>query len=151
MWNKTPEKEQPPQRPAAQPRPVAAEPVRPISTPPPPAPAAVIGKTMVIKGEVHGQEDLVIDGEVEGKVETNSRLTIGTGGKINANLKAKEVIVHGSVRGNVEAADKIQIRAGASIVGDIKTAGIVIDDGAYFKGGIDIIRPEAGRKAAAAS
>jgi cytoskeletal protein CcmA (bactofilin family) len=150
MWNKTtPEKEQPPQRPVAQPRPVAAEPVRPISTPP--APAAVIGKTMVIKGEVRSQEDLVIEGEVEGKVELNSRLTIGPGGKINANLKAKEVIVHGSVHGNVEAADKIQIRAGASIVGDIKTAGIVIDDGAYFKGGIDIIRPEAGRKAATAS
>ncbi|MGH9663279.1 MAG: bactofilin family protein, partial [Bryobacteraceae bacterium] len=93
-----------------QPRAVAAEPVRPISTPPPPpAQAAVIGKTMIIKGEVHSQEDLVIDGEVEGKVELNSRLTIGQGGKVNANLKAREVIVHGSVRGNVEAADKIQI------------------------------------------
>ncbi|MGH7247342.1 MAG: bactofilin family protein, partial [Pseudomonadota bacterium] len=72
-------------------------------------------------------------------------------GKINSAIKATEVIVHGSVRGNVDAKDKIAIKAGASIVGDIKTAGIVIDDGAYFKGGIDILRPEAGRSKAAAS
>jgi len=154
MWNKSQEKEQPMQKPNVQPRPAApAEPLlRPITQPSSStSPGAMIGKSMVIKGEIHSQEDLVIDGEVEGKVELLGRLTVGTSGKINANVKAKEVIVHGSVRGNVDAVDKIAIRAGASIVGDIKTAGIVIDDGAYFKGGIDIIRPEVGRKAVAAS
>ncbi|MEO7144389.1 MAG: polymer-forming cytoskeletal protein [Bryobacteraceae bacterium] len=147
MWNK-PEKD-PPQRPAMQPR-QAPEPIRQAPPAPPPAShGAVIGKTMMIKGEIHSQEDLTIDGEMEGKLEVQSKLTVGPNGKINANVKAKEVIVHGSVHGNVEATDKIAIKAGASIVGDIKTAGIVIDDGAYFKGGIDILRPETARKAAA--
>jgi cytoskeletal protein CcmA (bactofilin family) len=97
---------------------------------------------MTIKGEIRSREELLVDGEVEGMVESQSQLTIGPNGKVRANIKAREVIVYGSVRGNVEAAEKIAIRDQGSLVGDIKAAGISIDDGAYFKGSIDIVRPE---------
>ena len=68
-------------------------------------------------------------------------MTIGAKGKVEAGVQAKEVIIAGSVKGNVDAAERITLRAGANLVGDVKTAGIVIEDGAYFKGGIDITRP----------
>ncbi len=67
---------------------------------------------------------------------------MGANGKVKSNIRAREVIVYGSVRGNVEVTDKIAIRDQGSLVGDIKAAGISIDDGAYFKGSIDIMRPE---------
>ncbi len=101
-----------------------------------------IGTTMRLLGEIYSEEELYMDGEVEGKIEVRHRLTIGPNGKVKADVKAKELIVRGSIQGNVEAADKIDIMNGASIRGDVKTAGIVIEDGAYFKGGIDILCPE---------
>ncbi len=119
--------------------------------PPQPAPqtlsqkagmTATIGQTMRLKGEVLSDEELYLDGDLEGAIEVRNLLTIGPNGKVTANVKAKELIVHGSIRGNVEATGRIAIMTGASIVGDVKTAGIVIEDGAYFKGGIDIIQPE---------
>ena len=97
---------------------------------------------MRIVGDVSSNEELYVDGELEGRLDLKSRLTIGPDSKVKANIKAKEVIVFGSVRGNVEAEDRIALRAGATIVGDIKTAGIIIEDGAYFKGSIDIVKPE---------
>jgi cytoskeletal protein CcmA (bactofilin family) len=97
---------------------------------------------MKIVGEISSDEELFVDGELEGSLELRNRLTIGPTGKVQANIKANEVVVFGSVRGNVEAEHRISLRAGATIVGDIKTAGIVIEDGAYFKGGIDISRSE---------
>ena len=97
---------------------------------------------MNIKGEIRTREELFVDGEVEGLVESQSLLTVGANGKVRANIKAKEVVVFGSVRGNVEVTEKIAIRDKGSVIGDIKTAGISIDDGAYFKGSIDISRPE---------
>lgn len=103
----------------------------------------VFGKTMRIVGEVTSSEELQLDGELEGKLNLNGKLTIGPTSKVNANIKAKEVVIYGNVKGNVEAEHRISLRNGASIVGDIKTAGIVIEDGAYFKGGIDISRGEA--------
>ncbi|MCC7497598.1 MAG: polymer-forming cytoskeletal protein [Bryobacterales bacterium] len=112
---------------------------------------AVIGKSVIIKGQIISREDLTIDGEVEGTVEAQEhRLTIGTNGKVQAGVKAREVVVLGSINGNVEAADKIDIRKDAKLVGDIKTARIVIEDGAFFKGSIDIIRPEVTKPAAQA-
>src|SRR5579862_9522491 len=102
----------------------------------------VFGKTMRIVGEVTSNEELQLDGELEGKLNLNGKLTIGPTSKVNANIKAKEVVIYGTVKGNVEAENRISLRNGASIVGDIKTAGIVIEDGAYFKGGIDISRGE---------
>jgi cytoskeletal protein CcmA (bactofilin family) len=97
---------------------------------------------MTIKGEIRAREELLVDGEVEGTLELQSSLTVGPNGKVRANIKAREVVVYGSVRGNVEVAEKIAIREQGSLVGDIKAAGISIDDGAYFKGSIDIVRPE---------
>jgi cytoskeletal protein CcmA (bactofilin family) len=114
---------------------------------PRPEPAAVrlsatIGASMTIKGEISSREDLLIDGEVDGAVESHNVLTVGANGKVRANIKAREVVVYGSVRGNVEVVEKIAIREQGSLVGDIKAAGISIDDGAYFKGSIDIVRPD---------
>ena len=86
-----------------------------------------------------------VNGELSGELELNHRLTIGPKGKVEAGVKAKEVIIAGSVKGNVDASERITLRAGANLVGDVKTAGIVIEDGAYFKGGIDITRPAAPR------
>ena len=97
---------------------------------------------MQIKGEIRSNEELTIDGEVEGVVECGSLLTIGRNGKVRSNIKAREVHIFGSVKGNIEAQEKLSIRDQGSLVGDIKTAGISIDDGAYFKGSIDISRPE---------
>jgi cytoskeletal protein CcmA (bactofilin family) len=97
---------------------------------------------MTIKGDIRASEELVVDGQVEGTLESQSLITVGPNGKVNSNIKAREVVIFGSVRGNVEVSEKIAIREQGSLVGDIKTAGISIDDGAYFKGSIDIVRPE---------
>jgi len=111
---------------------------------------AVIGKSVVIKGQIYGREDLTIDGEVEGTVELQEhRLTIGPNGKVVATVKAREVVVLGTVHGNIETREKIEIRKEAKLVGDIRTARIVIEDGAYFKGNIDIVRAEVAKPAAA--
>jgi cytoskeletal protein CcmA (bactofilin family) len=103
---------------------------------------AVLGKSVIVKGQIYSREDLTIDGEVEGTVELQEhRLTIGPNGKVSAAIKAREICVIGTVNGNVEASDKIEIRKDAKLTGDIRTARIVIEDGAYFKGNIDIARP----------
>lgn len=105
--------------------------------------SATIGKSVVVKGQILSREDLVVDGEVEGTVELQeNRLTVGPNGKLTASVKAREIVVLGTVHGNVEASEKIDIRKDAKLVGDIKTMRIVIEDGAYFKGSIDIIKPE---------
>jgi cytoskeletal protein CcmA (bactofilin family) len=105
---------------------------------------AVIGKSVVVKGQIYAREDLLIDGEVEGgSIEAQEhRLTVGPNGKVNGNMKAREIVIIGTVHGNIEASDKIDIRKDARLMGDIKTARIVIEDGAYFKGSIDIQKPE---------
>ncbi len=101
--------------------------------------SAALGKNVTVKGQIFAREDLTIDGEVEGTVECHEhRLTIGPNARVQAGLKAREIVIHGSIHGNVEAADKIDIKKEAKLVGDIKTSRIVIEDGAYFKGSIDI-------------
>lgn len=111
--------------------------------------SAVLGKSVIVKGQIFSREDLTIDGEVEGTVELQEhRLTIGPNGKVRASIKARELVVLGTVHGDVETTDKIDIRKDAKLVGDIRTARIVIEDGAYFKGNIDIVKTEAGRTAA---
>jgi cytoskeletal protein CcmA (bactofilin family) len=97
---------------------------------------------MRIKGEIHAREELLVDGEVEGVLESESLITVGPNGKVKANIKAREVAIFGSVHGNVEVTGKIAIREQGSLIGNIKSSGISIDDGAYFKGSIDIMRPE---------
>lgn len=143
MWNKR--TDEPQVEPIRSQTPLAGvnpEPATPKGTPAPPRQFATIGASMNIKGEIRTREELYVDGEVEGLVESHSLLTVGPNGKVRANIKAREVIVYGSVRGNVDVTEKIAIRDKGSVIGDIKTAGIGIDDGAYFKGSIDIIRPE---------
>ena len=97
---------------------------------------------MRIKGDVISRGELTVDGEVQGKLESLNRLTVTASGKADAVIKAAEVVIAGTVKGNVEATTRIVLRKGANLVGDVKTAGIVIEDGAYFRGGIDIARPE---------
>jgi len=105
--------------------------------------SATIGKAVKIVGQIYSKEDLFVDGDLEGTVEAlEHKLTIGPNGTVHASVKAREVVAQGSVQGNVEAADKIEIRKDAKLIGDIKTARIIIEDGAYFKGSIDIVKPE---------
>lgn len=105
--------------------------------------SASIGKAVKINGQIYSKEDLYVDGDVEGTVElAENKLTIGPSGRVHASVKAREVVVLGQIQGNVEAMDKLDIRKDAKLVGDIKTARIIIEDGAYFKGSIDIVRGE---------
>ena len=114
--------------------------------------SATIGKSVVIKGQIYSREDLVIDGEVEGSVEAiEHRVVVGPNGKVNAGVKAREIMVQGSIKGDVEAGDKIDIRREAKLVGNIKTQRIVIEDGAYFKGSVDIQRVDATKAPAPAA
>ena len=104
---------------------------------------ASLGKSVFVKGQILSREDLTIDGEVEGTIELQeNRLTVGPNGKLTANIKAREIIVLGTVNGNLEVTDKIDIRKEAHLVGDLRSARIVIEDGAFFKGSIDIVKPE---------
>jgi cytoskeletal protein CcmA (bactofilin family) len=147
MWNKrTDEPSATPPNPQPEssrgPTPPVAPRVEAAPAAPAPRHVAAIGASMNIKGEIRTREELFVDGEVEGTLESHSLLTVGPNGKVKADIKAREVIVFGSVRGNVDVTEKIAIRDKGSLIGDIKTAGISIDDGAYFKGSIDIMRPE---------
>jgi len=160
MWNRRKEEEPAPRTTSAPP--TSSEPAKegiPMSSLPsrPTEPrsdvvrggAAIIGKSVVLKGQIYGREDLTIDGEVEGTVELQEhRLTIGPNGKVVATIKAREIVVLGTVQGNIETREKIDIRKEAKVIGDIRTARIVIEDGAYFKGSIDIVRAEAPKPAA---
>lgn len=104
---------------------------------------AHIGKSVVITGELSGSEDLYLDGEVEGTIElSGNNLTIGPNGRVHANTQAKEVVVHGKLNGNVRA-DRVELKKSALVTGDIITQRVVIEDGAFFKGGIDIQREHA--------
>lgn len=109
-----------------------------------------IGKSVVIKGELNGSEDLTIEGQVEGKIELKDHvLTIGPNGKIKAQVFAKALIVLGEVHGNVTASDKVEIRDGGSVDGDIVAPRVAIADGAHFRGSVDMQR-KAGQPAAPA-
>ena len=102
-----------------------------------------IGKSVKVVGQIYSKEDLYVDGTVEGTLEASEhKITIGPHGTIQAGIKAREVLVLGTIQGNVEAFERLEIRKDAKLMGDIRTARIVIEDGAYFKGSIDIIKPE---------
>jgi cytoskeletal protein CcmA (bactofilin family) len=101
--------------------------------------SASLGKAVSVKGHIVGREDLTIDGEIEGSIQLQDhRLTVGPSAKIRAGIHAREVIILGTVHGKIESTEKIEIRTNATLIGDIRTARIVIEDGAYFKGAVDI-------------
>ena len=105
---------------------------------------AYIGKGLVFHGEISGSESLVIDGRIEGVVNLpGSRVTVGRNGQVNANVSAREIVVMGKVRGDVSATDRVDIRSEGSLTGDVSAARISIEDGAFFKGGIDIRKADA--------
>jgi cytoskeletal protein CcmA (bactofilin family) len=152
MWKPT-NQPQTPGRPAEPERPTMSTPNAPAmmanepSVAPRPATAtttttadqATIGKSLVIKGEVTGSESLYIDGRVEGSINlSGNRVTVGRNGVVAANINAREIVVLGKVRGNLTASDRVDIRSDGSLTGDVVAARISIEDGAYFKGGIDI-------------
>jgi cytoskeletal protein CcmA (bactofilin family) len=111
-----------------------------------------IGKSVVIKGELNGSEDLTIEGHVEGKIELKDHvLTIGPNGKIRAQVFAKAVIVLGEVNGNVTATEKVDIRDGGSVDGDIVSPRVAIAEGAHFRGAVDMQRKGAQPSAATAA
>jgi cytoskeletal protein CcmA (bactofilin family) len=125
------------------------------TTPRPGAPAgtpaaadqATIGKSLVVKGEVTGSESLYIDGKVEGAINlSGNRVTVGRNGQVSANISAREVVVLGKVRGNINASDRVDIRSEGSLTGDVSAQRISIEDGAFFKGGIDIRKPGGAEK-----
>ena len=148
--------------------PSAADAQRPVN-PPTPAPApefnntpaprapgysgssageqATIGKSLIVKGEVTGSESLYIDGRVEGSIQlSGNRVTVGRNGVVDADIVAREIVILGKVHGNATATDRVDIRNEGSLVGDVVAQRICIEDGAFFKGGIDI-RKAGGEKA----
>jgi cytoskeletal protein CcmA (bactofilin family) len=105
---------------------------------------AHLGKSVVIKGELSGSEDLYVDGTVEGTIQLQgNNLMIGPNGQVHADVNAKGVVVQGKLEGNIRASDRVEMRKSAVILGDIVTQRIVIEDGAYFKGKVEIQREAA--------
>ena len=143
-----------PNQPAPTTRIPVAEPSRPSSPVPShetvnrspvatPGDQATIGKGLYIKGEIGGTESLFIDGKVEGSINLpGNRVTVGRNGQVAASINAREIVVLGKIKGNVSASDRVDIRAEGSLTGDVAAARISIEDGAYFKGGIDIRKAE---------
>jgi cytoskeletal protein CcmA (bactofilin family) len=134
------------------------EPIRPAAPTPAFEPAAraaastgdqaTIGKGLFIKGEITGSESLFIDGKVEGSVNLGgNRVTVGRNGQVAASITAREIVILGKVRGNISASDRVDIRAEGALTGDVTAARISIEDGAFFKGGIELRKGDA--KAAA--
>ena len=104
---------------------------------------ATIGRSLVIKGEVSGSEPLFIDGRVEGTINLHdNRVTIGRNGSVQANVTAKEVVVMGKLHGNVNVSDRVDIRAEGALTGDVMAHRLSIEDGAFFKGSVDLKKSE---------
>jgi len=103
-----------------------------------------LGSSLHVKGDITGTQDLLIDGSVEGLIQLDERkLTVGTTAKLTADINARDVVVYGSVKGNVRATGRIEIKKDGSIIGNLTTAQIMIEDGADFKGSIEIDRSAA--------
>jgi cytoskeletal protein CcmA (bactofilin family) len=103
-----------------------------------------LGSNVHVKGDITGTEDLLIDGSVEGLIQLDERkLTVGATARLTADINARDVVVYGSVKGNVCATGRIEIKKDGSIIGNLKTAQIMIEDGANFKGSIEIDRSAA--------
>jgi cytoskeletal protein CcmA (bactofilin family) len=144
MWNKQTETELPNAR-AAQGSGLGTTPSIATPTARPSAPTArnmsCLGSSIQIKGQITGEEDLQIDGKIEGPISLRGqKLTVGHTGQLNSEVSAREVIVHGNITGNLAVQDRVEIKRDASVVGDVKASRISIEDGAHFKGRIEIER-----------
>lgn len=107
-----------------------------------------LSKTIQLKGTITGNEDLYVDGKMEGSVDLpNNILTVGANGQVQANVNAREVVILGKLNGNVTAVDRVEIKAQGALTGDVSAARISIEDGAFFKGGIDIRKAGSAAKA----
>ena len=142
MWKSRKEDEIP----ASTPSVFSSKEVRPVETPKPVnefrSEVAHIGKSVLVKGELSGSEDLYLDGEVEGSVELRGHnLTVGPNGRVRAHIRAKDAVVHGKVDGNINA-DRVELKKSAIHVGNIVTRRVIIEEGAFFKGSIDVQREQ---------
>ena len=155
MWGRKDEPEAP-SSPTPRPEPPrvpTAAPPKPVAPPPAAAArptnpgqgnAAQLGKSLKVKGEINGSEDLYIDGEVDGKITLQgNNLTIGPNGNVRAQVTAHSITILGRLEGNVRAADRVEIRKTGSLEGDLVTARIAIEEDAVFRGSIDIVKPGA--------
>ena len=159
MWNRSKREEdaparQAPQEPVREAIPTTTYPTRRVEEATTRA-AAVIGKTILVKGSVSGKEDLLVDGRMDGDVDLpENRLTVGPGGHIEGKIRAREIVIYGVVQGNLEASERVEIRKNAKVIGDLKASRPVIEDEAYFKGNVETIRvdpPKPPRPAPAAT
>jgi cytoskeletal protein CcmA (bactofilin family) len=108
------------------------------------SPHTILGRTVVVQGQLSAGEDLLIDGQFEGNINLDNHcLTVGTEGHVKAEIRARQVIILGAVTGNLAAREKIEIRRTGHVVGDLVGATVAIEEGAYFKGSIDIARGDA--------
>lgn len=153
MWKARPEDNKPmsmnPTQPAQSAPPLTAAATTPTIAPPQKetpkasdpyrADVGHIGKSVQIRGELTGSEDLYLDGEIEGNIDLRDHsLIIGPNGRIKAGITARDLVVHGKVEGNVTATGRVELRKSCTLIGDLSTQRIVIEDGAFFKGAIDI-------------
>jgi cytoskeletal protein CcmA (bactofilin family) len=149
-WGKKTRREVPRLSVTAQKAPLAPPEVEPVmseSTPKvmnptaPGTPRTLLGRTVVAQGQLSANEDLLIEGQFQGNITLDDHcLTVGTEGHVKAEVRARQVVVLGSMTGNVVAREKIEIRRTGHIVGDLQAASVAIEEGAYFKGSIDITR-----------
>lgn len=148
MWNK----ETQPEVPGTSSSKESRIPVAPMNAPAGPGPRpnapaartlACLGSTIMVKGEITSDEDLQIDGKVEGNISLRGhRLTVGRTAQLNSEINAREVIVYGNASGNLRARDRVEIKKDGQVIGDITTTRISIEEGAYFKGHIEIERAQ---------
>jgi cytoskeletal protein CcmA (bactofilin family) len=145
MWTNKPQQAEVPAPSPRQEQLPQSAPVSPSVPSRPSAPVArnlaCLGNSLEIKGTITGNEDMQIDGRVEGPISLQGqRLTVGGSGQLNSQINAREIVVYGKVTGNLRARDRVEIKKDGSVIGDITTATISIEDGAYFKGRIEIDR-----------
>jgi cytoskeletal protein CcmA (bactofilin family) len=141
-----PASEMPPPPPAT---PKVENPMNPTTTlrQPTPTPSGsqqtILGRTIVLRGQLSGNGDLLIEGQFDGNISLEDHcLTVGPDGQVKAEIHARQVVVMGSITGNITARDKVEIRRTGRVLGDLRAAGIAIEDGAYFKGSIEIVRDD---------